>query len=179
MMMLVHESHPAVPLPELESAEFSYAEVGATAGVLPPGYHHHRRARRIGHSREGFDGASAALLSWRMHRRAGVRVVSSRSEVQVGAVAKLRLGWRRLSVSAPVRVVYVVDEPRRRGFAYGTLPGHPESGEEAFIVQLLDDNSVVFTITAFSRHATALSRLGSPLATVVQRWVTSRYLRSV
>ena len=28
---------------------------------------------------------------------------------------------------APCRVVYVIDEPDVRGFAYGTLPGHPES----------------------------------------------------
>ena len=38
-------------------------------------------------------------------------------------------------VRAPCRVVYVVDEPDRRGFAYGTLPGHAESGEERFVVR--------------------------------------------
>ncbi|SIP67631.1 hypothetical protein BN9982_740001 [Mycobacterium tuberculosis] len=31
---------------------------------------------------------------------------------------------------APCRVVYVIDEPDVRGFGYGTLPGHPVSGEE-------------------------------------------------
>ena len=42
----------------------------------------------------------------------------------------------------PARVVYVIDEPLRKGFAYGTLPGHPETGEEAFIVEYRDDDSV-------------------------------------
>ena len=36
-------------------------------------------------------------------------------------------------LQAPCRVVYVIDEPDIRGFAYGTLPGHPESGEERFV----------------------------------------------
>ena len=75
-------------------------------------------------------------------------------------MAVLRLGRRRLAVSAPVRVVYVVDEPRRRGFAYGTLPGHPESGEEAFVVELQEDDEVTFTVTAFSRPASTLAARG-------------------
>lgn len=75
----------------------------------------------------------------------------------------LRLGLGPISVRAPVRVVYLIDEPTRTGFAYGTLPGHPESGEEAFVVQLQDSGVVTFGITAFSRPATTLARLGGPL----------------
>ena len=33
------------------------------------------------------------------------------------------------------RVVFVIDEPGRFGFAYGTLPRHVESGEERFLVE--------------------------------------------
>jgi uncharacterized protein (UPF0548 family) len=40
---------------------------------------------------------------------------------------------------APCRVIYTITEPRRKGFAYGTLPGHPESGEEAFTISQCDD----------------------------------------
>jgi uncharacterized protein (UPF0548 family) len=35
---------------------------------------------------------------------------------------------------APCRVIYVVDQADQFGFAYGTLPGHPETGEVAFMV---------------------------------------------
>jgi uncharacterized protein (UPF0548 family) len=31
-------------------------------------------------------------------------------------------------------VIYVVDQADQFGFAYGTLPGHPEMGEVAFTV---------------------------------------------
>ncbi|MCW2761725.1 MAG: hypothetical protein JWR85_1926 [Marmoricola sp.] len=82
-------------------------------------------------------------------------------------------------MNAPVRVVYRVDEERRKGFAYGTLPGHPESGEEAFVVELREDEQVTLTISAFSRPASRLARLGGPLTRIIQRWVTDRYLRAL
>lgn len=82
-----------------------------------------------------------------------------------GAVAIiLRLGVGSLAVEAPVRVVYLVDEPHRKGFAYGTLPGHPESGEEAFVVELHDGGAVTFAITAFSRPPTSLAASEVPSA---------------
>jgi len=77
-------------------------------------------------------------------------------------------------------VVYVVDEPDRRGFAYGTLPGHAESGEELFLVRHDPATDDVFAVVrAFSRHATWWSRLGSPVTSLVQRVVTTRYLTAV
>jgi len=83
-------------------------------------------------------------------------------------------------VLAPGRVVYVVDEPDRRGFAYGTLPGHAESGEELFLVRYDPATEDVFAdVTAFSRHATWWSRLGSPVTSLVQRIVTTRYLKAL
>ena len=94
-------------------------------------------------------------------------------------MAVLRLGWGAVGVNAPVRVVYVVDEGGRKGFAYGTLPGHPESGEEAFVVDLGQDGRVTLTISAFSRPSSLLARWGGPLSRGVQRWVTDRYLRAV
>jgi uncharacterized protein (UPF0548 family) len=75
--------------------------------------------------------------------------------------------------------VYAVDQPRRQGFAYGTLPGHPESGEEAFIIEHLDDETVSFTITAFSRPSTAIARIAGPGGRLIQGWITTRYLRSL
>ena len=83
-------------------------------------------------------------------------------------------------VRAPCRVVYVVDEPDRRGFAYGTLPGHAESGEELFLVRYDPATENVYAdVTAFSRHATWWSRLASPVTSLVQQIVTDRYLRAL
>jgi uncharacterized protein (UPF0548 family) len=79
----------------------------------------------------------------------------------------------------PARVVYVVDEPLRKGFAYGTLPGHPERGEEAFIVDYRDDDSVWLTIRAFSRPSSWVFWAGYPIVRLMQRIYTGRYERAL
>lgn len=83
------------------------------------------------------------------------------------------------SFKSPVRVVYLVDEPKRKGFAYGTLDGHPETGEEAFIVEQKDDGSVWLTVRAFSRPSTRFWRAMSPILRIMQEIYTRRYLRAL
>jgi uncharacterized protein (UPF0548 family) len=76
--------------------------------------------------------------------------------------------------------VYVLDEPDHRGFAYGTLPGHAEIGEELFAVRYdAGDEAVYAEVIAFSRHGTWWSRLAGPVTALVQRVVSKRYVRAV
>jgi uncharacterized protein (UPF0548 family) len=75
---------------------------------------------------------------------------------------------------APCRIVYVVDERdesggRRYGFAYGTLRGHPESGEERFLVEHRADDTVWYDLLAFSRPNHLLSALALPGVRRLQR----------
>lgn len=167
-------------LEELQNQPFTYAPVGATAGgVLPVGYHHLARTRVLGHGRADFDAAATVVLGWGAQRRSGVRVEASTPQAQPGTVLRLRIGPGRLAVVAPARVVHVVDEPRRRGFAYGTLPGHPESGEESFVVEMGPDEAVSFSVTAYSRPGSLLTRLAGPVNRAFQRLMAGRYLRAV
>jgi uncharacterized protein (UPF0548 family) len=71
--------------------------------------------------------------------------------------------------------VYVTDEADRFGFAYGTLTGHPEQGEEAFHVERTDSGAR-FTIVAFSRPAHPLALIGRPFARRLQTSTTQRHL---
>jgi uncharacterized protein (UPF0548 family) len=82
-------------------------------------------------------------------------------------------------VKIPCRVLEVIDEPRRQGFAYGTLPGHPEAGEERFILEQLDDGHILFTITAYSRPASTLAKAAGPISRAAQSFMTQRYLRAL
>ena len=68
-----------------------------------------------------------------------------------------------------------VEEARRFAIVYGTLPGHGEQGEEAFLINRHDDNAVTFDIVAFSRPV-GVARLGAPAVRFLQRRVTDRYL---
>jgi uncharacterized protein (UPF0548 family) len=96
-----------------------------------------------------------------------------------GDSAVLRIPFGPIRVSAPARVVYVIDEPKRKGFAYGTLPGHPEDGEEAFIVEQQDDGSVWLRIRAFSRPANPWWWAVYPVLRVTQEFYTRRYERAL
>lgn len=163
-------------LSDLAGAVLTYAEVGATAGALPTGYSHVRMSRRIGSGRPRFEQAAEAVMRYGMLRGAGLRVSAATEAAQVGTDVLGRLG----PFVAPCRVVYVIDEPDRRGFAYGSLPGHAVVGEEMFGVRYDPaDDSVYSEVVAFSRPATWWSRLGAPVLSMAQRVVSARYLRAV
>jgi uncharacterized protein (UPF0548 family) len=99
--------------------------------------------------------------------------------LQPGDTATLAIPFGLFRVRAPARVVYVVDEPERKGFAYGTLRGHPENGEEAFLVEKRADDSVWLTIKAFSRPANRWWWLVYPVLRVTQEVFTRRYERAL
>ena len=165
-----------VDLQALTELPLTYSEVGATAGPLPAGYDHLSFARQIGAGRQRFDQAADAVMHWGMQRGAGLRVRASSDVVAVGAVVVVGLGFLR----APCRVVYVLDEPQLRGFGYGTLPGHPECGEERFAVRHDPATGAVFSeVVSFSRPATWWGRAGKPALQIGQRLIARRYLRAV
>jgi uncharacterized protein (UPF0548 family) len=163
-------------LSDLSGLQLTYREVGATAGPLPDRYHHVRKTAVIGNGRPRFEEAADKVMRWGMLRGAGVRVEASSEVAAVGSEVLVGLGPLR----APCRVVHVIDEPDRRGFAYGTLPGHPESGEELFAVRYDPATGEVHAeVVAFSRHGTWWSKLGSPVTSLAQRIITSRYLMAL
>jgi uncharacterized protein (UPF0548 family) len=163
-------------LSDLAALQLTYRDVGATAGALPEGYHHIRKSAVIGHGRRRFDEAAAKVMRWGMLRGAGVRVEPTSEVADVGSEVLVGFGPLR----APCRVVYVVDETDRRGFAYGTLPGHPETGEEMFGVRYDPATDEVHAeVVAFSRHGTWWSRLGAPVTALAQRVITARYLTAL
>ncbi|MFF3323924.1 DUF1990 family protein [Streptomyces sp. NPDC002889] len=148
----------------------NYPEVGATRlDPLPDCYHHLHHTAQVGRGRAAFEAAGAAVTTWAMHRGSGARVRSAEDRAQPGTRLEISLGIGPLRLAAWCEVIWVAYEKDRVGFAYGTLTGHPERGEESFVVDLRDDGSVWFTVTAFSRPATWYSRLGGPLVPVLQR----------
>lgn len=152
----------------------TYPAVGATRSPeLPSGYHHVDRTLRIGHGRRTFDHVAEGLLSWQMHRYAGMR--PDLAPIAPDTPTELLLGAGPVKLGIPCRIIYVTTDPARRGFAYGTLPGHPETGEEAFHVTIDPRDEVHAHIRAFSRPANLLVRLGGPLPGLAQRYFTNRY----
>jgi uncharacterized protein (UPF0548 family) len=156
--------------------ELTYAEVGATAGDLPTGYHHLRVERTIGHDREAFERAADDLLAGEVQRRAGADIRMSDVPLREGTRVLMRLRFGPLAFRIPCLVVWAERTATSCGFAYGTLPGHPERGEERFQVRLMPEGAVIFRIVAFSAPGRWYTRLGGPAARWFQGRITLRYL---
>jgi uncharacterized protein (UPF0548 family) len=164
----------------LENTEPTYSDIGATlAGKQPEGFHHDRYETVLGVGPKTFQRAVTGLKTWQAHRLPGVRVFPHNQEIRTGATVVVTLGTPIVALTAPCRIVHVIDEQTRWGFAYGTLPGHPEQGEEAFIVSISSDQTVLFEIVAFSRPGDPVVRLSGPVGRGIQRGGTGGYLRAL
>ncbi|ROQ41205.1 uncharacterized protein (UPF0548 family) [Frondihabitans sp. PhB188] len=200
----------------------TYGQVGATQApdllqYPPKGFRPAEYRTRIGHGDARFEAAWAAIMTWKVQERSGIRVrVTSTPSFEEGAYtpvtfddegnpldpadyaaptgeshfspegepflvagteAVLDIHAYGRTVHAPVRVVYVIDDPTRKGFAYGTLDGHPESGEESWVIDQTDDGSVWLTVRVFSKPANWKWRLVAPFLRLQQTKYTQRYLR--
>lgn len=146
---------------------FTYSAVGATATTPPMGYVVDHTRIKLGEGKPRFQLAKAALQRWEQFRLGWVEAWSRDTPIQTGEVVAvmgraLGLWWLNAC-----RIAYVINESAvttRFGFAYGTLPGHVESGEERFLIEWdQTDNSVWYDILAFSRPNHILTRLGYPM----------------
>lgn len=164
----------------LESAAPTYRDIGATlAGRKPEGFHHDRYEAALGQGVEAFERAVTGLETWKAHRLPGMQVFPLDREIRTGATSLVTVGTTFAALAAPCRIVGVVDGQTRWGFAYGTLPGHPEQGEESFAVSLAPDGAVHFEVEVFSRPADPLVRLSGPIGRGVQRAGTGAYLQAL
>ena len=156
-------------------SDLSYPEVGATrSDSAPYGYDVDRNRVRLGVGAETFRRATDALrhwcassLGWTSIHPIGAAIMP---DVTVAIVVR-HLGFWSLNAG---RIIYVLDEEwagmSRTGFAYGTLAGHAEIGEERFAVEWnRADDSVWYDLYAFSRPGHLLARLGYPVVRALQR----------
>ncbi|MFI2437456.1 DUF1990 domain-containing protein [Streptomyces sp. NPDC018693] len=140
---------------------FTYDDVGATRqpGFCPPGFHPLHVRARIGEGEDVFRRAAEAVLTWELHRALGVGIDATADRAAEGVDVTVTLAG---VIKAPCRIVWTVEQPRRAGWAYGTLTGHPECGEEAFLVDRTGDGTVWLTVSAFSRAAKWYAKAGGP-----------------
>ncbi|MBK3586926.1 DUF1990 domain-containing protein, partial [Streptomyces sp. MBT57] len=110
----------------------------------------------------------------------GTRVDASAARAEPGGRVRMALGVGPVRLAATCEVIWTAyGEEGRTGFGYGTLTGHPEIGEECFVVDLAEDGTVWFTVMAFSRPAVWYARLAGPLVPQVQLWYARRLGRTL
>jgi len=154
--------------------EFTYSAVGATKdGQHPKGFIVDHNRIHLGSGLATYEAAKLALRNWQHYKFDWVELhrpdEAPAQNQNVGVLARALGLW----VLNACRIVYVVEEEqpiRRFAFAYGTLPEHPESGEERFQVEWhASDDSVWYDILAFSRPHQILARLGYPFVRLKQK----------
>ncbi|HST81595.1 MAG TPA: DUF1990 domain-containing protein [Kineosporiaceae bacterium] len=190
------------------TGSLNYTAVGATRPGEQvwvdesPGYRRYERTVRIGQGPARWEAVRGEVLHWRVKTRSGFTVAVLTGdpptgdlptgeplgdEPLIGDSTRVRLGGEYVLTAAlglfalrePVRVVAVVDESDRCGFAYGTLEGHPVSGEEAFIVHRTPDAVIWLTLRSLTRPARGRWRLAFPAILVAQHWYRWRYRRAL
>ncbi|ADG76427.1 Domain of unknown function DUF1990 [Cellulomonas flavigena DSM 20109] len=162
------------------TGDLTYAPVGATRGRtgtwtgLPVGYAVLRAHHRVARGADEPQRAALAhdLRTWRLHEAAGVRVRAP-GPAEPGTQVVSLLGPGALAVHAPTCVVWADHE----GFGYGTLPGHPFAGEEAFRV-VLRGGDLWLDVEAYSRPVWAVARAAGPLVPVLQRLYVRQLARA-
>lgn len=177
----------------LSERTLTYEPVGMTLAndnwraALPNGFRGSERTARLGSSSVwGF--ASAEVLRWGVKTRSGFvvegdsgrRIVPNPGDMVVeGARYWLIAHLGPLRIFEPVQVVAMIDEPDRKGFAYGTLTGHPVSGEETFLVDRRPDGSAWLTVRSLAQRSVEIWRPTYPLLPMAQYFYSRRYLRSL
>lgn len=167
-------------LRQARAADPTYDHVGSTLDPQRwsrPGV----SARRldVGRGGDAFAWARTALQTWVPQRAIGAQIVPGDLPVGLGVTVLLVLRSGPFWVVVPNRVVAVVDEPHRYAFAYGTLPGHPERGEESFTVERLADDTVRATIRVQAGPGTLAARAAAPLVRQLQSTALRRYLEAI
>jgi uncharacterized protein (UPF0548 family) len=158
------------------TSPLTYVDVGASLlDQMPAGYHHVRRSTTLPAGTDRWAHACNGIRAWAAHSGAHVQVVPEHAPIEEGTVVAVIVHMGPAHVLGACRIVRVVDEPDRFGFAYGTLPGHPEEGEESFVLTR-NGETIRFEVAAFSRPHDLITKLGGPVARVAQQRATSHYL---
>lgn len=149
---------------------YSYPEVGYTQRPEEvTGYDNDLNFIELGKGDLIWETAKSAIRQWRMFPAPWTFITPGNAPIEPGTVVAMTARvWGVWWLNA-CRIIYTFDEPDRFGFAYGTLPGHVEMGEEIFMVERDASGMVRYVIKAFSRPRLWLARLAYPVARAHQR----------
>lgn len=156
-------------LASMAQKSFSYAEIGGTQTPFPTAYDHDHNRVQIGEGQADFMLAKRLIMEWKMFALPWVRLYSGDQSIEEGKTVSVLFRLFGLWWFNSCRIVYTIDTPTRFGFAYGTLEGHVEKGEERFMVEIEEDGKVWYSITAFSRPNIWVTKIAYPIARMFQK----------
>jgi uncharacterized protein (UPF0548 family) len=152
-----------------QDSDFSYSPLEITRGTSTSGYTVDHNRVLLGSGVETFSKAVTAVKQWKMFDFDWVHLCWDHTPVEPGATVAVvveHLGFWSMNAC---RIVYVIDEQWRYGFAYGTLAEHAERGEERFMVEWnRDDDTVWYDLFAVSKPG-LIARFAYPYVRSLQK----------
>jgi len=144
---------------------------GGLESIRPPaGYVLDHTRSQIGEGPAAFEAAKLAFRQWKQFDLGWVRIANPGAPIEVDSVVAMEAHTLFLWTLNFPRILYVIDEPQRFGFSYGTTTMHVERGEERFLLEFDPvSNTVHYDLLAASRPAHWLVWLGYPYARSRQR----------
>jgi len=148
---------------------FSYSPLELTRSSPPAGYNVDHNRVQLGTGARCFTAACAAIRQWKMFDLGWVQLCFGDTPIETGATVAIvvrHLGFWSMNAC---RIVYVVDEQDKYGFAYGTLSEHAEIGEERFMVEWdRESDAVWYDLLACSKPG-LMASFGYPIARKLQK----------
>ena len=152
-----------------QHSSFSYSPAELTRSSPPAGYSVDHNRIQLGSGAETFSAAVSAIQQWKMFDFGWVHLHSNQTPIEPRATVAVvvnHLGFWSINAC---RIVYVIDEDDRYGFAYGTLAEHAERGEERFMVERnRADDTVWYDLLAMSKPG-PMARLAYPFTRKLQK----------
>ena len=164
------ESKTSAFLQRERELPYSYMEVGSTQKETPiPGFDNDFNFIELGQGEPVWEAAKEAIRQWKMFPGGWACIWPDTTPIREGEVVAMLAKVMGLWWLSSCRIVYVIDHQDKFGFAYGTLPGHAECGEELFLVEKTPEGTVRYVLKAFSKPRVWIARLGYPIARAQQR----------
>ncbi len=147
---------------------FTYSPIEGTRQAKIEGYDNDFAHIKLGEGELVFEKAKQLIQDWKMFPSAWTKILGDNKSIQEGTSIVMMARFLGVWFRNSCKIVYIIDEEKRFGFAYGTLPGHIESGEELFLVEINQQNEVFYSIKAFSRPRHFLAKIGYPIIRILQ-----------
>jgi len=169
-------------LNKLQQMPFSYTEIGQTQNEtdsILTNYTIDYNFICLGKGDEVWKRANIALSQWKHFPPSFTKIYPHKTAIAKGNIVVvmikiLGLWWRNSA-----KIVYIINESNRFGFAYGTLTEHAEQGEEAFWISRDSTDKITYHIKAFSKPRHWAAKLFYPITRKYQHKFAAESLQTM
>ena len=124
---------------------------------------------KLGTGKKVFEIGKQAIMQWEMFPKKWIKLYPTKPTVGIGETVAVTAKYLGLWWVNITRIAYVINDMEIFGFAYGTLPGHMEKGEELFQIRMDEKENVYFELIAISKPNTLIAKISYNMMRSLQK----------